>query len=135
VKKYLTIAISFIIVLLSGASYSAERTDIDVVLVMDSTGSMKKTDPLSLRMPAAKMFISLLGKNDRAGVIRFSDSAEVLNPLTLLDSGDGKNILFQAIDGITSTGPHTNLYEAVYKGLEVISKEKPTGRGQIIVQQ
>jgi hypothetical protein len=105
----------------------------DVVLVMDSTGSMKKTDPLSLRMPAAKMFISLLDKNDRAGVIRFSDSADALSPLTLLDSGGNKNILFQAIDGITSTGLHTNLYEALLKGLGVVSDEKEAGREKIIV--
>jgi hypothetical protein len=110
-----------------------QRNDIDVVLVMDSTGSMKKTDPQSLRMPAAKMFISLLGKNDRAGVIRFSDSADALSPLTFPDSGSGKNILFQAIDGITSTGLHTNLYDALHKGLEVVSREKKTGREQIIV--
>ena len=32
---------------------------LDVVLVMDSSGSMKHTDPRELRKPAAKLLISL----------------------------------------------------------------------------
>lgn len=133
VRKSSNIVIFCLLVLSSGVSYSLDKNSIDVVLVMDSTGSMKKTDPQSLRIPAAKMFISLLDKNDRAGVISFNDSAESLSPLKLLDGDSSKNNLFQAIDGITSTGLHTNLYAALQKGLEVVSAESKKGGEQVIV--
>jgi Mg-chelatase subunit ChlD len=84
-------------------------------------------------MPAAKLFISLLDKNDHAGVISFSDSAVPLSPLISLDSENNKNILSQAIDKITSTGLHTNLYEALNQGLDSFSAEKNNGREKIIV--
>lgn len=133
-KSKALIVINFIaIIFIADIAHAVNKNNMDVVLVMDSTGSMKKTDPLSLRIPAAKLFISLLDKNDHAGVISFSDSAVPLSPLISLDSDSSKNILSQAIDKITSTGLHTNLYEAFNKGLEALSAEKDSGREKIIV--
>jgi len=132
-KKKLGIIVACLIVLFPAISHSAEKKNMDVVLVMDSTGSMKKTDPLFLRIPAAKLFISLLDKNDRASVISFSDSAELLSSSVLADSGNGKNTLFQAVDKITSAGLHTNLYEALNKGVEVLGAEKRPGSEKVIV--
>jgi hypothetical protein len=132
-KKKIEIIIGCLIILFSGMSHSAEKKDMDVVLVMDSTGSMKKTDPLFLRIPAAKLFVSLLGKNDRASVVSFTDSAEILSSSVLLDSENGKNTLSQAVDKITSTGLHTNLYEALNKGIEVLGAKKRPGSEKVIV--
>ena len=131
--KPVTVIIFIIVIFIANIVYAVNKNNMDVVLVMDSTGSMKKTDPLSLRIPAAKLFISLLDKNDHAGVISFSDSAVPLSPLISLDSENNKNILSQAIDKITSTGLHTNLYEAFNQGLDTFSAEKNNGREKIIV--
>ncbi|MBI5741780.1 MAG: VWA domain-containing protein [Nitrospirae bacterium] len=121
------------VLLLPGTACSGDKAGTDVVLVMDSSGSMKKTDPLSLRIPAAKMFISLLDKNDRAGIISFSDNASSLSPLLSLDSDGNKNALMLSAEKITSTGLHTNLFEALNKGFEALSAEKNSGRERIIV--
>jgi len=51
----------------------------------------------------------------------------------LLDSENAKNTLSRAVDKITSTGLHTNLYEALNKGMEILGKEKRTGSEKIIV--
>ncbi|HDO34120.1 MAG TPA: VWA domain-containing protein, partial [Chromatiales bacterium] len=56
-------------------AHARARGGIDAVLVLDSSGSMRHTDPLRLRVPAAKLFISLLGAGDRVGVISFSGHA------------------------------------------------------------
>jgi uroporphyrinogen-III decarboxylase len=55
---------------------------VDAVLVMDSSGSMAKNDPHKLRVPAAKMFMSLLGEQDRIGLISFSDNGYPVLHLT-----------------------------------------------------
>jgi len=109
------------------------RSNIDVALVMDSSGSMIKTDPKSLRIPAAKLFISLLDSNDRAAVLSFSDKGYPIADLTPVNNEANKNKLLNATEEITSKGLHTNLYGAFNKGMEVLLEAKEDGREQIIV--
>ncbi|MDH4028562.1 MAG: VWA domain-containing protein, partial [Nitrospirota bacterium] len=117
-------AIIFIIALavtglLPAVSYS--RENIDVVLVMDSSGSMKNTDPMSLRIQAAKLFISLLDKNDRAAVMSFSDRGYPVRFLTAVDSEGNKARLLRATDKISTRGAYTNLHDALSRGFEMLS--------------
>jgi len=89
----------------------------DVVLLMDSSGSMKRTDPKGYRKGAAKLFISLLGEDDRIGVMSFGDTATRLAPLTLNKKQNRKQ-LFSAVDRITSKEYSTNITDAVQKGFD-----------------
>jgi hypothetical protein len=132
-KSLLTIIISAALFFSVNLVYSADNGNIDVVLVMDSSGSMKKTDPQSLRIPAAKLFISLLKDGDRASVISFSGEGETLINLTAVDSRNNKEKLFTAAEKITSRGRYTNLYGALTKGMEVLSENTSEGRTQIII--
>jgi len=132
-KKEFAIIIGCLIIFFSTGAYTAEKKNMDVALVMDSTGSMKKSDPLFLRIPAAKLFISLLDQHDRVSVVSFTDSAEILGSSLMLDSKSGKDTLSRAVDKITSTGLHTNLYEALKRGIEVLGEEKRPGNEKIIV--
>ncbi|UCE72435.1 MAG: VWA domain-containing protein [Nitrospiraceae bacterium] len=111
----------------------ADKDNIDVVLVMDSSGSMKETDPHSLRIPAAKLFISLLDNDDRAGIISFSDRGYPIAYLTPVDNDRNKDRLFRATERITSKGLFTNLYDAFNTGLEVLSQDRIDGRQRIII--
>lgn len=121
-----------LLILAPQTSFSNEKTGIDVVLVMDSSGSMKKTDPISLRIPAAKMFISLLDKNDRAAVISFSDKGYPIIHLTVPDGNENKDKLTSAVNKISSKGAHTNLYDALVKGQEIVT-EGQSERNRIII--
>lgn len=133
IRYALTGLIICIFILLPQAIYCKQTDNIDVVLVMDSSGSMKKTDPLTLRVPAAKLFISLLDRDDRASVVSFSNTGYPIVHLTRLDNEENKDKLFKAIDKITSTGPYTNLVDAFNAGMEVLSRDKQDDREQIIV--
>ncbi len=93
------------------------REGCDVVLLMDSSGSMRRTDPKSYRKGAAKLFVSLLGEDDRIGVMSFGDSAVRLAPLTL-NTKQNHRQLFHAVDRITSNEYSTNITDAVQKGFE-----------------
>lgn len=117
----------------SGDVYSKDNESMDVVLAMDSSGSMKKTDPMSLRIPAAKLFISLLDKNDRVSVVSFSDTSYPIINLTSVDSEINKDLLFNAADKISSAGLFTNLYDALNGGLGILSEGEKNGRSKIIV--
>lgn len=96
----------------SSVAAAARDTGIDAVVVLDSSGSMKHTDPRSLRIPAAKLFLSLLGPKDRAAVISFSDRAYPLIALTPAQGAQQASLL-AAVDRVSSRGAHTNLHDAI----------------------
>ncbi len=134
--NYRKIVVLFIFTALfftTNLGYSADNGNIDVVLVMDSSGSMRNTDPQSLRIPAAKLFMSLLKDGDRASVISFSGEGNTLIDLTPVDSSENEKKLFEAAEAITSRGSYTNLYGALTKGMEVLAEDHSEGRTQIII--
>ena len=104
----------------------------DVVLLMDSSGSMKRTDPKSYRKGAAKLLISLLGENDRVGVMSFGDTAMRLAPLTPNKKQNRKQ-LFSAVDKITSKEYSTNITDAVQKGFDELKSSSRQVRTLIMM--
>jgi Mg-chelatase subunit ChlD len=104
----------------------------DIVILMDCSGSMKKTDPQNYRKPAARLFISLLGEYDRIGIIGFGDSAKVLAHLTE-NTKKNREGLFGAINKITSKEFSTNITDAVKKGFEELKASNRKNRILILM--
>lgn len=105
----------------------------DVVLLMDSSGSMKQTDPQSLRKPAAKLFLSLLSETDHASVVSFSDNGYPILYLHSADSDADKQQLHKAVDKVSSLGVYTNLYRAIDTAQRVLEKDGINERRKIII--
>ncbi len=100
---------------------------------MDSSGSMKKTDPERRRVAAAKLFIALLGKDDRVGVISFSDAGYPVIGLTPARAKAEQEKLFKAVDKVSSKGAYTNLYAALQAAQTMLVHEGSAGRAQYIL--
>ncbi|MBI3186951.1 MAG: VWA domain-containing protein [Gammaproteobacteria bacterium] len=128
---------TLLLILLAGFGLPAAATDdkkpLDAVLIMDSSGSMKSTDPKELRKPAAKLFITLLGKQDQLGVMSFSDNAYPITWLTTLDTQVNKTRALQATDKISSKGAYTNIHAAIARGIDLLKESDAKGREPIIV--
>ncbi len=105
---------------------------VDAVLIMDSSGSMAKNDPKKLRVPAARMFMSLLGDEDRIGLISFSDNGYPVLHLTT-PTTDTKTRILASVDKVSSKGVYTNLYAALSKGIEMLEKEGKQGQEKMLV--
>ncbi|MFZ5988128.1 MAG: VWA domain-containing protein [Bacillota bacterium] len=79
----------------------------DVMFILDSSGSMSWNDPNDYRKTAAKSFVDALVPGDRvgvitgdrAGVVDFDDEADLLQPLTT-----DYEAIKEAIDSIDSSG-------------------------------
>jgi Mg-chelatase subunit ChlD len=104
----------------------------DIVLLIDSSGSMKKTDPKDYRKEAARLFISLLGKDDSVGVISFGDSAQTLIPITS-NSKDNRSALFGAVNRISSKELSTDITAAIKKGTAELGFSKRKNRAIILM--
>ncbi len=109
-----------------------QSTGVDAVLLIDSSGSMAKNDPDKLRVPAAKMFMSLLGSDDRLGLISFSDNGYPVLHLTAPGPKTNARIL-GAADRVSSKGVYTNLHAALQKGLAMLEKEGKDGQEPMLV--
>ncbi len=93
---------------------------------------MKHTDPGDYRKNAAKLFISLLDRNDRIGVMGFGNAATLLQPLTQ-NIGQNRQALFDAVEKITSRELHTNITEAVRQGLNELEKSRQRNRIMVLM--
>lgn len=126
-----------LLLLLAGFTLPAfsadEKKPLDTVLIMDSSGSMKATDPKELRKPAARLFITLLSKQDQLGVMSFSDNAYPITFLTTLDTQVNKSRALQATDKISSKGVYTNIHAAIARGIDLLKDSDAKGHAPIIV--
>ncbi|VAW82396.1 hypothetical protein MNBD_GAMMA13-1742 [hydrothermal vent metagenome] len=122
----------FALSILVPAPAQATSAGVDAVLIMDSSGSMAKNDPDKLRVPAAKLFMSLLGAQDRIGLISFSDNGYPVLHLTAPGAKNNARILASA-DKVSSKGVYTNLYAALVKGVAMLDKEAKPGQEKMLV--
>ena len=73
----------------------ASENGTDIVLAVDTSDSMKKTDPHNLRVEAARLFIHLLDDDDRLALVTFDTTTRVLANLTGI--GEGHAVLLSQI--------------------------------------
>lgn len=100
----------------------------DIVLAIDSSGSMDWNDPDDLRKVAAKQFIDAFLPEDQGAVVDFDGSADILIHLT-----KSKDSIKTAIDTIDSSGI-TNIDAAINTGIdELISSYAKEENQKIII--
>ena len=74
-------------------------TGIDIVFVIDSSGSMYDNDYNNIRLSAVKQFIDKLGENDRGAVVDFDSYAYVYQNFT-----NDKTLLTNAVNRVDRSG-------------------------------
>lgn len=112
---------------------NADQNTVDAIVIMDSSGSMKKTDPSNLRKPAAKLFLSLLGNTDRASVMSFSDNGYPITYLNSLDTEKNRQLTLKATDKASNKGIYTNIYAAIERAYKIIAEDRSDRQPMIIL--
>jgi Mg-chelatase subunit ChlD len=110
----------------------APRSAVDAVLLIDTSGSMLVTDPLRLRYEGAKLLLQFLGKNDRIGVVAFSDTATVVSDLQPY-AAERSDQLVSAIQGIKTEGRYTDLLEAVKAGSNLLESSSREDAQRVLI--
>ncbi|XP_024532040.1 uncharacterized protein LOC112346725 [Selaginella moellendorffii] len=103
------------------SSNTTSRAPIDLVTVLDVSGSMAGTKLLLLKQ-AMGFVIRNLSPSDRLSVIAFSSTAKRLFPLRRMVE-DGKQLALRAIDALVSTGG-TNIAEGLKKGAKILDDRR-----------
>ena len=132
-RVYQLISVQLLLFVSLTTIQAEEKPPLDTVVIMDSSGSMKQTDPKQLRKPAAKLFISLLGEQDKLSVVSFSSQAWPITFLTQLNKQRNINNALRATDKVSHKGIHTNIHSAISKGIELLKNSDQLNREPIII--
>lgn len=110
-----------------GASVKPEELTLDIVFVIDSSGSMDRNDPNFLCMQVTRKFISKLRSGiDRAALLRFDVEAVLLCGLTYDTSAIDASLNYIYYDG-----NYTNGSDGIHDALELL--DGSTARFKYIV--
>lgn len=82
--------------------------EIDAIILLDSSGSMLRTDPHRLREQAAKLFIRFLSEKDRVSLFQFDQEVKRLSEFTNV-SVESVVKLDEAIQSVSTEGRFTDL--------------------------
>lgn len=118
------ILLPLLLCLWTGIAQAETSAGMDVVLVLDSSGSMKRNDPKRMRVEAAKMFVTLLDEKDRVAVVSFSGKAETKANLLSLKTVKNEKQLLKTIENISASGAHTNIHDALNEGFGLLKRSK-----------
>ena len=94
------------------------RNSLDVVLCIDSSGSMEWNDKDSLRKKVAIDFINSLDTDDRVAIVDFDSSAKILSELTT-----DKSSSINAVNKLDASGG-TSLASGIGKSLNCLSNSE-----------
>lgn len=82
-------------------AFDGDDTALDVMFVVDGSGSMPQNDPSYLVREACKLFVDICGSQvSRAGFVVFDGFVSQSHPLTDLSVEEERNALMQAFDSI-----------------------------------
>lgn len=114
--------------------FAEEKTAIppDLRVLIDVSGSMKKTDPNNLRVPAVKLLLNLAQDGSQLGIWMFDQGVKSLVPHGKV-SADWKKSAAGKVDGIHSRGLFTGIGAALEAAARGQIKPDPTWDRTIIL--
>lgn len=117
--------------LMPGILLAAAKYD-DIRIVVDVSGSMKKTDPLNLRIPALKLLNGQIPNGSRAGVWTFGRYVNMTVKWGRVDDAWRKRA-DRGADQIHSNGLFRNIEKALARASQGWEKSDPDTRRNIIL--
>jgi len=104
----------------------ADRGSLDVVLLVDTSGSMKGA-PLADAKAAAARFVGAMGAEDRIALVSFSTAPKVLADFT-----SDKASLTASVDGLAASGD-TAVYDALVKASALIGASDASRQAVVLL--
>ena len=84
------------------------QADLDIVFVLDNSGSMRANDPNFITKEVVTNFLGGLGEKSRLGMVIFDETANLIVPLTSLDNAEVRARFLESLDVINFKGKFTN---------------------------
>ena len=138
-RKYINriFIIGFAIMLLLFPSMlmaAASDAQLDAVLVIDASGSMKETDPNKLGLEGVKLFVDMLGLTDnQVGVVTYGSDVSQTYPMSLVKNQSDKENIKNFVDGITRDLEYTDITSGLKEAVKMLNQRNASGNSPLIV--
>ncbi len=106
---------------------------LDIVLVLDNSGSMKQNDPQRLTRDVVTRFLEGISTNTRLGMVVFDQDARLIEPLTALDGLNAKINFLKGLDSLNYRGQYTNSPAAIERALYELRSHGREQAGKIVI--
>jgi Ca-activated chloride channel family protein len=103
------------------ALWQEDRKPADIVLVLDTSGSMNDDAKLQQAQEGLHRFLDAISPRDRVALIAFSDRSRLISPLAAM-TPTARTTLLGEIDGLFPDGG-TAVYDATLDGLALLGKD------------
>ena len=106
---------------------AAQGVEMDLMFVIDNSGSMHKNDPGFLTPRTVRTFVNQLPDETRVGMVLFDQSARLLQSLSPLSDSQAKQRLIASLNQVDYKGRYTNSAAGIERAMYEL---KSAGRSQ-----
>jgi pSer/pThr/pTyr-binding forkhead associated (FHA) protein/Mg-chelatase subunit ChlD len=117
------------------AASPAATPPVDLVFVIDNSGSMRKNDPKSITPKVVSTFVDQLPENAHVGMVRFDQEARLLIPMTPLANPKDRRKVIDSLRKIDYRGQFTNTPIGIERALYELKTDgrKASQKGIIFI--
>ncbi|WP_304960394.1 vWA domain-containing protein [Thomasclavelia cocleata] len=124
-RKKIGLFLFAILISLSGLiNVKAEKNTtykpLDLVVIVDASGSMKKADENKIVLQSVSSLISMMPTDSQLGIVAFKENATTISELTPLNNYNNADNLKQMVKKIEYDGKYTAIGNALARAKEVI---------------
>ena len=107
---------------------------LDAILVIDASGSMKETDPNKLGLEGVKLFVDMLGLTDnQVCVVTYGSDVSQTYPMSLVKNQSDKENIKNFVDGITRDLEYTDITSGLKEAVKMLNQRNASGNSPLIV--
>ena len=100
-----------------GDSQTGEQPKLDIVFVLDNSGSMITNDPKFITRKVVTNFLNNVGEGFRIGMVIYDQEARLVEPLMEINTPEAVAIFLKSVDRIDFKGKFTNTPAGVERAM------------------
>jgi len=109
------------------------QADLDIVFVLDNSGSMRNNDPNFITKEVVTNFLGGIGESSRLGMVIFDETANLVVPLLSLDNAEVRARFLESLDVINFKGKFTNSPAGIERAIYELKTNGRQDTNKIII--
>ena len=115
-----------LVVKLSSDDQKEKTNGVDLICVVDVSGSMRNYNRMNLAKESLKYLVNVMNKDDRLAIVPFNDKVSTVPSFIEMEDGNKEKVI-KTIDSLVARGG-TNIYAGLKSALDLINDSYTSGK-------